>query len=159
IANANDLSLKTFIRETGLSADPRSVQSTWSQLKTMGTDQFLGGSIGGFKLDESSMIAGAMAIGSSEFDNFLRKGNINAADANVGKVLSDLMSKGAGFNLSSFIGSYTPDGGQLSQKASVDLSRSSGAVSGGSCSPEVAQGLVDQANKHIEDVVTIASSM
>lgn len=158
LAVANDLSVKSFFRETELSPSPETIQRTWSQLKTMGTDEFLGGTIGGFKLDESSMIAGALTVGSTEFDNFLRSGKLNSSDSGMGKTLSDMMSKGAGFDLSSYINSYTPNGGKINQQASVDLSRSSGAVNAGTCSPEVAQGLVDQANKHIENVVSIASS-
>lgn len=158
-ASANNLSLKTFERETNLPVSADTVQSTWSQLVAMGTDQFLGGTIGGFKLDESSMIAGAMTVGTSEFDNFLRTGKLNSSNPNIGNILSEAMSKGAGFNLSSFVNSFTPNGGVLGTQSTANFSNSSGATGvDGTCEPEIAQGLVDQANKHVDDIVSVASS-
>lgn len=158
-ANASYLALKSFERETNLSASVESVQSTWSQLVSMGTNQFLGGTIGGFKLDESSMIAGAMTVGTSEFDNFLRTGTLNSSNTNIGNVLSQAMSKGAGFNLSTFINSYTPNGGAISTQTAANITSTSGANSvDGTCESDVAQGLVDQANKHVNDIVSVASS-
>jgi len=160
-ANADELRAKllNFERQTDLPVSAESVQSTWSQLVAMGTNQFLGGTIGGFKLDESSMIAGAMTVGTSEFDNFLRTGKLNSSNPNIGSILSEAMSKGAGFNLSSFINSYTPNGGMLGSQSTANFSNSSGATGvDGTCEPEIAQGLVDQANKHVNDIVSVASS-
>lgn len=158
-ASANNLSLKSFERETNLPISADTVQSTWSQLVAMGTNQFLGGTIGGFKLDESSMIAGAMTVGTSEFDNFLRTGKLNSSNPNIGNILSEAMSKGAGFNLSSFINSFTPNGGALGAQSTANFTNSSGATGvDGTCEPEIAQGLVEQANKHVNDIVSVASS-
>lgn len=153
------LNLKTFERETKLPISVEGVQSTWAQLLSMGTNQFLGGTIGGFKLDESSMIAGAMTVGTSEFDNFLRTGVLNSSNSNIGNILSQAMTKGSGFNLSSVINSYTPNGGAISTQATANITSTSGANSvDGTCESSVAQGLVDQANKHVNDIVSVASS-
>ena len=158
-AQASDLALKTFERETGLPISVQETQTIWSQLTSLGTTQFLGGTIGTFKLDESSMIAGARAIGPSEFDNFLRTGKLNSSNQDVANILSEAMSKGSGFDFSSIINSFTPNGGALGNQASANIMSSSGASNAdGMCSPDVAQGLVDQGNQHVNERVEIASS-
>ncbi len=52
-ASSSTLPLIAFSTQTGINASASERQSTWSALKTMGTDQFVGGVIGNFKLDES----------------------------------------------------------------------------------------------------------
>lgn len=159
VAHADQLSLNTFGRETGLQISTQETQSIWSQLTALGTNQFLGGTIGSFKLDESSMIAGAKAIGTVEFDNFLRTGKLNSSNPDLANILSEVMSKGAGFDFSSMINSYTPNGGALSNQASANITGGGSASSAdGMCSPDVAQSLVDQGNQHVNERVEIASS-
>lgn len=145
-----------FSTQSGLNASTSQIQSTWESLKTMGTDQFVGGMIGGFKLDESSMIAGALSIGASEFDNFLRTGSLTSSVGNVGTILSGVMSSSSGINLSSVIGSFTSGGGALS--AGSILTTAGVSASGGQCDPSVANDLATQGEKTVNDIVSIGTS-
>lgn len=158
VTNAQSLVLSQFEDRTKLSTNDKVIDETWSKLKAMGTNEFLGGAIGNFKLDEASMIAGALTIGASEFDNFLRTGILGSAD-NISQTLMHNMQSVAGLDLSKMTGSFTSGGGNLSQQASASFANTTGATSGdGLCSPDVAQNLVDVANKQVEDIVSIATS-
>lgn len=160
-ALANRLAIGAFNRDTGISADAGTIQRTWNDLKEMGTTEFVGGTLGSFKLDESSMIAGALTMGATEFDNFLRSGNLSLAASDIGDVLSKNMSKGAGIDLSSVTGSFTSNGGALGSNSfkAASVASSGGAnQSDGLCTPETAQKLVDLGNKQVEQMVNAASS-
>ena len=98
-AQSGPLSLAAFTRETGIKADAATVQQTWQALQSMGTTEFLGGMLGNFKLDEASMIAGALTIGASEFDRFLRGGSMNLSSS-AGTSLAENMSAAAGIDRS-----------------------------------------------------------
>lgn len=155
-AASSTLSTIAFTTQTGINASQSDIQNTWNALQTMGTDQFLGGVIGGFKLDEASLIAGALSIGASELDNFLRSGNLNGASSDVGDMLSKAMSSAAGIDLSSVVGSFTNGGGTLT---SASLTSGAGAsASGGQCDPTVASDLANQGLKKVTDTVNIGMS-
>lgn len=148
-AASTALSSAMFQDTTGLNASTQNIQDTWSALKTMGTDQFLGGSIGSFKLDEASMIAGALTIGATEFDNFLRTGSLTNISTDLSSLLSTNMSKAAGIDLSSIVGSFTAGGGSA-PGTSFNAASTSALGSGGQCSPSVASDLVNVGKKHVD---------
>lgn len=162
-ANASGVGLSTFAQGMNVQGNSSqvqvSVQNTWSDLQTMGTTEYLGGLLGNFKLDESSMIAGAMTLGVSEFDNFLRTGKLGGSVSDLGDILTKNMTSAAGIDLSSVVGSFTSGGGVLSSLASTaSLTSTGGAVTAENCPPEFSQKLVDQANNYITGVTKIASS-
>lgn len=155
-ASSSTLPLIAFSTQTGINASASDVQSTWSALKTMGTDQFVGGVIGNFKLDESSLVAAAMTIGSTELDNFLRSGSLSSSTSGIGSVLSSVMTNAAGIDLSSVVGSFTSGGGAIS---AASLMTGSGATaSGGQCDPSVASDLASQGQQKVNDIVNIGMS-
>lgn len=137
-----------FQDSTGLNYSNQEIQTTWNALKTMGTDSFLGGMIGSFKLDEASLIAGALSIGATEFDNFLRTGSLGSITSDISALLSNNMLKAAGTNLSSLVGSFTAGGGSAS--GVFNATSVSAAASGGQCDPAVANNLVNIGKKHVE---------
>jgi len=147
-AASSTLSSIMFQDSTGLNYSDADIQSTWNALKTMGTDSFLGGMIGSFKLDEASLIAGALSIGSTEFDNFLRTGSLGSITSDIAKLLSNNMLKAAGTNFSSLIGSFTTGGG--STTGSFSATSVSAAATGGQCDPGVSNDLVNIGKKHVE---------
>lgn len=155
-ATTSTLPTIAFSTQTGLNTSASQIQSTWESLKTMGTDQFVGGMLGGFKLDESSMIAGALTIGASEFDNFLRTGSLTSSIGDVGSLLSKVMGSSSGIDLSSIVGSFTAGGGALS--ASSILTTAGVSASGGLCDPGVAADLVAQGQQKVQDIVDIGMS-
>jgi hypothetical protein len=146
----------SFATQTGITASTSDIQATWNSLKTMGTDQFVGGVIGNFKLDESSLVAAAMTIGVSELDNFLRTGSLNSSTSDVGSILSSVMSKAAGIDISSVVGSFTNGGGSLTS-ASL-LSGSGATASGGQCDPTIATELATQGQQKVDDIVKVGTS-
>lgn len=109
--SAGPLSLVQFQDATGINADQAQVSSIWQSLVAMGTTEFLGGNIGSFRLDESSMIAGASTLGATEFDNFLRNGSLSSSSSGLGNTLTQRMTSGSGFDLSHIVGSFTNGGG------------------------------------------------
>lgn len=155
-AASSTLPTIAFSTQTGIDATSSDIQNTWTALQTMGTDKFLGGMIGGFKLDESSLIAAALSIGSSELDNFLRSGNLSSSIPNVGDVLSKVMTSASGIDLSSMVGSFTSGGGNLTT-ASL-LSGGGAGAAGGQCDPSVAGDLATQGLKKVNDTVSIGMS-
>lgn len=155
-ASSTTLPTINFSTATGLNATTSDIQSAWKQLSDMGTTQYLGGMIGGFKLDESSMVAAALSIGATEFDNFLRTGQLSSSLGNMGSVLSSAMSSGAGLDISSIVGSFTGGGGAISA-ASV-LGTSGVSASGGLCSPSVAAALASQGEQYVNDIVNVGQS-
>ena len=155
-AASSTLPTIAFNTQTGIDATSADIQNTWTALQTMGTDQFVGGVIGGFKIDESSLIAAALSIGSTELDNFLRSGNLTSAIPNAGEVLSKAMTSGAGIDLSSMVGSFTSGGGTLTT-ASL-LSGGGVGMSGGQCDPSVASDLANQGMQKVNDTVSIGMS-
>ncbi len=147
-AASTALSSSMFQDTTGLNASTSDIQNTWTALKTMGTDKFLGGSIGSFKLDEASMIAGALTVGATEFDNFLRTGSLSNISSDLSSLLSTNMSKAAGIDLSSIVGSFTAGGGSAAG-TTFNAASASALGSGGQCSPSVAGDLVNVGKKHV----------
>jgi len=159
-ASANPLAIASFSRDTGIRADAGTIQRTWNSLQAMGTTEFLGGMLGGgFKLDEASMIAGALTMGATEFDNFLRSGSLPSSASGLGDVLSRNMSKAAGIDLSSVTGSFTRNGGASNNTFSAASLASGGAsAADGTCTPETSQKLVELGNKQVEQMVSAAMS-
>jgi len=155
-ASSSTLPTIAFSTQTGINTNQSEIQSTWNALQTMGTTQYLGGVIGNFKLDESSLIAAAMTIGASELDNFLRTGALASAIPNVGDVLSKAMSSASGIDLSSMTGSFTGGGGSLTSAAL--LSGSGVAAAGGQCDPSVAADLASQGQQKVNDIVSVGLS-
>lgn len=151
------LSLAAFNRQTGMNADAGQIQQTWSALQAMGTTKFLGGMLGGLKLDESSMLAGAMSIGASEFDNLLNGGGLGSSSSGTGQELLGRMTSASGLDLSYLTGSFTSGGGGTTSISS--LLTGGGASSGsGECDPSVASALASGGKKHVDNIVTAASS-
>lgn len=155
-ASSSTLPTINFSTATGLNTSAADIQSAWNQLQTMGTTQYLGGMIGGFKLDESSMIAAALSIGVTEFDSFLRTGQLPSSLGNVGALLSSTMSNSAGIDLSSIVGSYTAGGGSINTTSILNTSGVSAA--GGSCDPGVAADLASQGSEYVNDIVNVGMS-
>lgn len=153
-AASSTLSTIMFQDSTGLNYSNQDVQSTWSALKSMGTDKFLGGMIGSFKLDESSLVAGALTIGATEFDNFLRTGSLGSITSDISSLLSSNMSKAAGIDLSSLTGSFTSGGGAAN--GIFDVTSASASSSGGQCDPGVSNDLVNIGKKHVEMMRDVA---
>lgn len=145
-----------FQDSTGLQASETDIQKTWDALTQMGTTSYLGGMIGSFKLDESSMIAGALTIGVTEFDNFLRTGSLGSGSSDLANSLSTAMSKAAGINLSSVVGSFTSGGGIASGGGAFDVTSASVLSGGGICDPGVASDLVKAGKKHVEMMREVA---
>lgn len=155
-ASSTTLPTINFSTATGLNASAGDIQGAWQQLKDMGTTQYLGGMIGGFKLDESSMVAAALSIGATEFDNFLKTGQLSSALGNVGSLLSGAMSSGAGLDLSSIVGSFTAGGGAIN--AGSILNTAGVSAAGGSCDPSVAADLATQGSNYVSDIVNVGQS-
>lgn len=155
-ASSSTLPLIAFSTQTGINASASDVQSVWSALKTMGTDQYVGGVIGNFKLDESSLVAAAMTIGVSELDNFLRSGTLSSATSDAGSVLSSVMTNAAGIDLSSVVGSFTSGGGATT--AASLLTGGGATASGGQCDPSVASDLASQGQQKVTDIVNVGMS-
>jgi hypothetical protein len=156
-ADSSTLPVISFSSQTGIETSPSEIRSVWSALQTMGTDKYVGGVIGSFKLDESSMIAAAMAIGASELDNFLKSGSLNASTSGIGGVLTSVMSNAAGINLQSVVGSFTSGGGALSQAAAI-MTGTGASASGGICDPSVASDLANQGKQKVDNIVNLGLS-
>lgn len=150
LAQSNPLMLTRFNDATGLEAGDAAIQRTWNALVALGTDEFVGGAIGNFKIDEASLIAGAMAIGATELDNFLRSGSLSMSSSGLGRALTSAMSGAAGIDMSALTGSYTAGGGDLSgifTTPTAVRSAAGGASAAGQCdaaisSKQVAVGLL-----------------
>jgi hypothetical protein len=155
-ASSTTLPTINFSTATGLNASTSDIQSTWQQLKDMGTTQYLGGMIGGFKLDESSMVAAALSIGVTEFDNFLKTGQLSSAMGGAGSLLSSVMSGGSGIDLSSIVGSFTAGGGAIN--ATSILNTAGVTAAGGVCDPSVAADLATQGSSYVSDIVKVGQS-
>ncbi len=153
---ASALGSVMFQDSTGLTASDADLQKTWEALKTMGTTSYLGGQIGSFKLDESSMLAGALTVGVTEFDNFLRTGSLSGSlSSTVAQALSANMSSAAGINLSSVIGSFTSGGG-VTGSGTFDVTSSSALSGGGQCNPGISSDLVNIGKKHVQMMRDVA---
>lgn len=158
----NPIAITNFTSGTGLNTTEGEVQQTWSALKALGTDSYLGGMIGNFKLDESSLIAGALSIGVTELDNFLKTGSLSVSSSGLGSLLSKAMSGGAGIDLSYLTGSFTAGGGSLdglpfSTTASL-TSTTGGASAAGQCDSAVAAKQVAVGIQGVNNVVNSAMS-
>lgn len=148
------LSLSAFRRETGIQADAGTIQQAWSALQAMGTTKYVGGMLGGLKLDESSLIAGALTIGASELDALLGGGGLSSSSSGAGGELLSRMNSAAGIDLSYLTGSYTPGGGAATQSSML-----SGASSGeGACDTSVASALATGGQQHVDKIVNAAMS-
>nr|WP_250808002.1 hypothetical protein [Neorhizobium tomejilense] len=159
-AMSDPLAITKFTSGSGLGASESDVQNAWNSIKALGTDSFLGGLIGNFKLDESSMIAGALAIGATEFDNFLKSGKLSISSTGLGELLSSAMTGGAGVDMSYLTGSFTPGGGSLNGlpfTTTGSLSTvSGGASASGQCDAGVASKQVAVGLQGVNNVVSAA---
>jgi hypothetical protein len=92
---------------TGTCTDKTSTQSSvtgwWSALTSMGTTDFIGGQMGGLKIDASSLLAGSSVAGASELDRFLRTGSSSSPD--ITSSIMSMMSGGSGIDVTSLVGS------------------------------------------------------
>ena len=161
-AASNPIAITNFTSGSGLNTSETEVQQTWSALKALGTDSYLGGMIGNFKLDESSLIAGALSIGATELDNFLKTGSLSVSSSGLGSLLSKAMSGGAGIDLSYLTGSFTAGGGSLdglpfSTTGSL-TSTAGGASAAGQCDTSVAAKQVAVGIQGVNNVVNSAMS-
>lgn len=154
-ALAGPISLASFQRETGIKVDESKIQQAWNALETMGTTKFLGGMLGNLKLDESSLIAGALSIGASEFDTLLNGGGINTASSGAVQSLLSNMNSAAGLDLSYITGSFSNGGGQAT---TASLMSGSGASFSGACDTSVASALAENGKAHVDKIVTAAMS-
>lgn len=159
---ANPITITNFDNASGTNASASDIQNTWSALQALGTTKFVGGTIGNFKLDESSLIAGAMSIGVTELDNFLKTGSLSTSASGLGNLLSAAMGNSAGMDLSSLVGSYTAGGGSLdglplSTSASL-TSSAGGATAAGQCDSGVASKQVAVGLGGVQNVVNSAMS-
>jgi len=159
-ANAGPLSLVRLRDTTGINLSESQVTSIWNALNSMGTTEFLGGNLGSFRLDESSMIAGAATLGASEFDNFLRTGNLSGSNSSLGGLLTQRMTSSAGLDLSYLTGSFTSGGGVAGGTTSFANLTSLGGASAASpsCDPEISSKLAEIGEQHVNGIVTAAMS-
>lgn len=161
-AASNPIAITNFTSGSGLNVSEADVQKTWSALKALGTDSYLGGMIGNFKLDEASLIAGALSVGATELDNFLKTGSLSVSSSGLGSMLSNAMSGAAGTDLSYLTGSFTGGGGSpngLPFTTIGSLSTTSGGASAaGQCDPSVASKQVAVGIQNVNDVVNAAMS-
>ncbi|MGH0003716.1 hypothetical protein ACQU0X_26875 [Pseudovibrio ascidiaceicola] len=160
LAQAQSSSLLRFQDLTEMAVSSTDLQKTWSDLATLGTTKFLGGAIGNFKLDEASMLAGSLVLGSLEFDNFLKSGALPFGQSNLASDLNAAMSSAAGINMSSIVGSHTAGGGNM-QGGPTNITQSAMQAANDepeACDPEVAQALVDAANAHVDQITKAALS-
>jgi hypothetical protein len=153
---ASALSSVMFQDSTGLTASDADIQKTWAALQTMGTTSYVGGMIGSFKLDESSLLAGALTVGVTEFDNFLKTGSLSGSVSSaLVQALSSNMSSAAGINLSSLVGSFTSGGG-VTGTGAFDVTSAAALSGGGQCDPGVSSDLVNIGKKHVEMMRDVA---
>jgi hypothetical protein len=160
-ASAGELSFLNFKDSTGLNMTSAQATNYWSALTAMGTTQFLGGSIGSFRLDESAMLAGAATLGVTEFDKFLRTGSLSSSSSGLGDVLTRRMTSGAGNDLQYLLGSFTSGGGMLNGVTSnfSNLTSFGGSTTGSaSCDPEVANKLTQIGSGSVDSVMKAAQS-
>lgn len=160
-AIAGPLSMDRFTEVTGLSLSDRQVTSLWNSMVSMGTTQFLGGSLGSFRLDEASMIAGAATLGVTEFDNFLRTGSLSSVVNGLGSLLTQRMTAAAGADLSHLVGSFTSGGGLVkgASESFASLTSVGGASeASGSCDPEIGDKLAESGEAYVKNVVETAMS-
>ena len=154
--------LLNFSSSTGLDTTEGEISEIWNALTTLGTNEFLGGNIGSFQIDEGSLIAGALAIGASELDNFLRTGSLNVSTSDIGQSLSEIMSGGSGVDMSYLTGSFTNTSSTstgLPFATSASLTSSTGAAqSAGQCDAGIASKQVAVGLKGVQNVVDAAST-
>jgi hypothetical protein len=161
-AAINPIAISSFNSKTGLSASEADVQSVWNALQSMGTTNYIGGTIGNFKIDESSLIAGALSIGVTELNNFLSTGSLSIGSSGVGSLLSSAMSGAAGIDMSYLTGSFTSGGGSLNglpfATTSSLSSSTGGALAAGQCDPSIASKQVAVGLKGVDNIVNAAQS-
>jgi len=158
-AAAGELSFINFKDSTGINMTSEQATNYWSALVAMGTTSFLGGNIGSFRLDESSMLAGAATLGVTEFDRFLRTGSLSSSSSGLGDLLTKRMTSGAGSDLSYLLGSFTSGGGMLNNvtPSFTNLTSFGGSTTqSGSCDPEVSNKLVQIGSGNVDSVVKAA---
>ena len=160
-AQRDPLKIAKFNDKSGLDATEAEVQETWTALKAMGTTEFVGGTIGNFRLDESAMVAGAMAIGVTEFDNYLRTGTLATSSSNSGAQMTTAMTSSSGLDLSYLIGSFlsggtSPTGSALG--SILGLLTTTGATAAGQCDPAIAAKQVAVGIGGVNTVVTAGLS-
>lgn len=161
-ASSDPITITNFSTSSGITTTETEVQQTWAALQAAGTTSYLGGMIGNFKLDESSMIAGALAVGVTEFDNFLRTGSLSVSASGLGSLLTTAMTGAAGINLSYLTGSFTLGGGSIAGlpfSTATALSSTTGAAStAGQCDSAVAAKQVAVGIQGVSNVVNAATS-
>jgi len=155
-AASGPLSLAAFGRETGIRASAEQVQEAWAALESMGTTKYLGGMLGGLRLDESAMIAGVLSIGAGEFDALLNGGGLNTASTTAGTELVSAMTSAAGIDLSYLTGSYTEGGGG---SVSARAASASGATAGAeACDAGVSSEMASNGKAYVDGIVQAAMS-
>lgn len=161
-AASNPIAITKFTSGSGIDTSESEIQTTWNALKALGTNSYVGGMIGNFKLDESSMIAGALSIGVTELDNFLKTGSLSISSSGLGSALSSAMSGAAGIDLSYLTGSFTSGGGSINGLPFTTTgsltSTSGGASSAGQCDSAVAAKQVAVGLQGVNNVVNSAMS-
>jgi hypothetical protein len=161
-AASNPIAITNFTSGSGLNTTESEIQSTWSALKALGTTSYVGGMIGNFKLDESSLVAGALSIGVTELDNFLKTGSLSISSSGLGSALSSAMSGAAGIDLSYLTGSFTSGGGSINGLPLTTTgsltSTSGGASAAGQCDSAVAAKQVAVGLQGVNNVVNSAMS-
>lgn len=140
-----------------------SVSGWWSALSSMGTTDFIGGQMGGLKIDASSLLAGSSVAGASELDRFLRTGTSSSPD--ITSSIVSMMSGGAGIDVSSLTGSkYSSldtalDGGAETVASAYGAGGSSGQSGAGtaSCDPAVENAMVMASRNYVTGVMETAT--
>ena len=159
-AESDPIAITNFSSSTGIETTESEVLQIWNALKALGSDEFLGGNIGNFQIDEGSLIGGALAIGASELDNFLRTGLLSVSASGLSTELTEAMSGGSGIDMSYLTGSFTDTSGSsnLPFVTSASLTSSSGAAaSAGQCDAGIASKQVAVGMKGVQNVVDVAS--
>ena len=161
-AASNPIAITNFTSGSKLDVTESQVQSAWSAVQALGTDSYLGGLIGNFKIDESSLIAGALAIGATELDNFLKSGSLSISSSGLGSLLSSSMTGAAGVDMSYLTGSFTSGGGSVNGlpfTTTGSLKTTTGAASAaGQCDPAVAAKQVAVGIQSVNNIVDAAMS-
>ena len=150
-----------FNQATNLRASPESIRQVWHQLVLLETTDYLGGRFDRVSLTPSTMIAGAIAFGSIEFDNLIRLGEIPSAYESSISQLLNTMKSAETIDLTSVLNasSQNPefDLAPIPARTAPIVERTE-IISSDACSPYVQTSLTEQGQQYVAEITNASIS-
>lgn len=97
--------------------EQQSATQNWQALTSMGTTSYIGGQIGDFMIDASSLLAGARQAGAVELDRWLRTGEASSPD--ISDAILKAVTSTSGIDVSQITGSKYLNGTQQTSSATT----------------------------------------